>query len=91
MENEGGLEWGVATVGMTEEETVGLHRIRCEEQAADGGDEEEVGAFQKGWAGVAAFGGAVADEETGDVAHYEALIKVGEQMGVAQLGPTALA
>jgi hypothetical protein len=56
VENEGGLESGVVTVGMTEEETIGLHGIRCEEQAADSSDEEEVGAFEDGWAGMATFG-----------------------------------
>jgi hypothetical protein len=83
LENEGGVEGGVAIDGLTEEKTFGLHGVLGQQKTTDGGGDEEVGAFEEGWSGMAAFGGTVADEEAGDVALDEALVEIGEQMGEA--------
>ncbi len=45
LENEGWIECGVATAGMTEEKTIRLHGIMGEQQTAGCGSDEEVGAF----------------------------------------------
>jgi hypothetical protein len=80
----------MAAEGVTKEKTVGLHGIRGEQETADGGDEEEIGAFEDGGSGMAPFGSTIADEETGNVALDETLIEIGEQVREAHFGPTAL-
>src|SRR5436189_3715155 len=83
LEPEGGAEGGVTTEGMAKAEMIGLHGIWGEQETADGGDKEEVGAFEERRSGMATTGRTVADEEAGDVALDESLVEVGEQMGEA--------
>jgi hypothetical protein len=72
-------EGGDGAVGVTEEETVGVYGIGCEEQAALRDVFEVVTAFELGWAGVAETSGTVTNEDAGDVAFDHALVEVGEQ------------
>ncbi len=91
LEHEGWLEGGVTTACVTEEKTIRLHGIMGEQQATGSGSDEEVGAFQDRWSGVATFGRAIADQEASDVAFDEALVEIGEEVGEAHFGPTARA
>jgi hypothetical protein len=86
LEDEGWGRGSVATQGVAEEEAVGQEGVVGEEEAADGGGEEVVGAFEDGGASVTATGGAVADEEAGDMLFDEAEVEIVEQMAEALVG-----
>ena len=68
MKGECGSEVGIGIVDMCEKEVGGLEWVRCEEEVADGEPAEAVGAFKDGGASLTTTGGAVANEEAGDVA-----------------------
>src|SRR5262249_55481798 len=91
LEHESRGKSGVATLGVTEEEAIGLERVRREQETADRDSGEMVGAFQYGWSSMAAFGRTIADKEAGDVAFDEALIESGEEMGETEVGDAAAA
>lgn len=52
--------------------------------------QEALGAFEDGGTGQAATGSAVADKEAGDVAFYEVLVKIGEEVVEALVSPAVL-
>jgi hypothetical protein len=91
LERERWGEGGVATVGVGEQEAVGLHGIRGEQETTGGSREEMVGTFEHGRAGVPPFGRAIADQQAGDVAFDEALVEVDEQAAEPFVGATLLA
>ncbi len=80
LEGQGWGEGGVAGPPVAEKKVIGLHGVGCEQQAADGDGGEVIGLLQDGWSGLFAFGPAIADEETGDVAFNEAQVEVCEQV-----------
>jgi hypothetical protein len=88
LEREGWGEGGARTMNVTEEEmVVGLEGIGSEEKLTESDVGEVFGAFEERWAGVAAFGGTVADEEAGDVVFDETLVEGGEQTMETLVGP----
>jgi hypothetical protein len=86
--------WGkgrVATPGLAEKQTIGLHGIGGKQETTDGDGGEMVGLFERGGSGLFALGTTMAGEETGDVAFDEALIEVGEQVVEVLVGATRIA
>ena len=77
-------------MGMAQQEVIGLDGVRGNEETANGDGGEVVGAFEDGGSGVSAFGGAVADEEAGDVVLDEALVEGGEVVAETVVGATLL-
>jgi hypothetical protein len=76
---------------VAEQEVIGLEWVGGEEKMADGGSGEVVGFFERGGASATAFGGAVADQQAGDVAAKKRLVEVSEQVGEAFVGPAVVA
>ena len=72
------------------QEMIRLHGISGHQETACGNMQETFGAFEDGGTGEAAFGAAVAHDETGDAAFDQMLIEIGEQLTQALVGPAAL-
>lgn len=87
-EDESGGKVVLPVLGLREQETVGIKRMRGEEEMAGGEGREVVGFFQDAGAGVAATYSVVANKETGDVAFEQALVEVSKQGAEALVGPT---
>ena len=86
-EAQSGGKRAMGIFDVREEETIRLEGIVGEEETADGVREEVFGTFKNGGAGVAPFGGAVANKEAGHMVFDEAQIEGGEELGEAGVGP----
>ena len=91
LEDEGREEGAMVALGVAQKEVFGLEGVGGKQETADRDGGEEVGVFQDGWSGVAAFSRTTANEEAGDVAFNELLVEVEEQIAEAVVGATLLA
>ena len=75
------------TLGVSQQEAIRLHWIRCKQQTADGEREETLGAFEGRGSGMTAFGWTVANKQAGNVACNEMLIELGKQTPKTLVSP----